>query len=48
MAYNPTVLVPTEAGTRSVERSEESAFRKADCIAAGEDDVIQDPDIDEP
>jgi len=47
MAHNATALVPTESGTRSVKRSEQSTFgeRHADTVA--DDDVIEEADVDE-
>jgi hypothetical protein len=38
---NPTVLVPAEAGTNCVERSEQSAFREAQYAGSRDDHVIE-------
>ena len=41
MAHNLTALVPTEAGTRSVEGSEQPAFREAQYAGSRDDHVIE-------
>jgi hypothetical protein len=40
MVHYPTVLVPTEAGTRSVGRSEQSAFGEAQYAGSRHDHVL--------